>query len=205
LVSAQQVKELREITGAGMMDCKKALEECSGDIEKAIDFLRKKGITDATKKAGRVAQEGLVEAYIHLGGKIGVLVEVNCETDFVARTDEFKSLTKDIAMQIAAYSPKYVKREEVPAQVIEEEKEIFKNQALNEGKPENVIDRIVEGRIEKYYAEICLLEQPYVRDDKKKVEEVIKEKIALLGENIEVNRFCRFEVGEAFDKKSSCS
>jgi len=123
----------------------------------------------------------------------------------VARTDEFKSLTKDIAMQIAAYSPKYVKREEVPAQVIEEEKEIFKNQALNEGKPENVIDRIVEGRIEKYYAEICLLEQPYVRDDKKKVEEVIKEKIALLGENIEVNRFCRFEVGEAFDKKSSCS
>jgi len=205
LVSAQQVKELREITGAGMMDCKKALEECSGDIEKAIDFLRKKGITDATKKAGRVAQKGLVEAYIHLGGKIGVLVEVNCETDFVARTDEFKSLTKDIAMQIAAYSPKYVKREEVPAQVIEEEKEIFKNQALNEGKPENVIDRIVEGRIEKYYAEICLLEQPYVRDDKKKVEEVIKEKIALLGENIEVNRFCRFEVGEAFDKKSSCS
>lgn len=205
MVSAQQVKELREITGAGMMDCKKALEECSGDIEKAIDFLRKKGITDATKKAGRVAQEGLVEAYIHLGGKIGVLVEVNCETDFVARTDEFKSLTKDIAMQIAAYSPKYVKREEVPAQVIEEEKEIFKNQALNEGKPENVIDRIVEGRIEKYYAEICLLEQPYVRDDKKKVEEVIKEKIALLGENIEVNRFCRFEVGEAFDKKSSCS
>jgi elongation factor Ts len=205
LVSAQQVKELREITGAGMMDCKKALEECSGDIEKAIDFLRKKGITDATKKAGRVAQEGLVEAYIHLGGKIGVLVEVNCETDFVARTDEFKSLTKDIAMQIAAYSPKYVKREEVPAQVIEEEKEIFKNQALNEGKPENVIDRIVEGRIEKYYAEVCLLEQPYVRDDKKKVEEVIKEKIALLGENIEVNRFCRFEVGEALDKKSSCS
>lgn len=205
MVSAQQVKELREITGAGMMDCKKALEECSGDIEKAIDFLRKKGITDATKKAGRVAQEGLVEAYIHLGGKIGVLVEVNCETDFVARTDEFKSLTKDIAMQIAAYSPKYVKREEVPAQVIEEEKEIFKNQALNEGKPENVIDRIVEGRIEKYYAEICLLEQPYVRDDKKKVEEVIKEKIALLGENIEVNRFCRFEVGEALDKKSSCS
>ena len=205
MVSAQQVKELREITGAGMMDCKKALEECSGDIEKAIDFLRKKGITDATKKAGRVAQEGLVEAYIHLGGKIGVLVEVNCETDFVARTDEFKSLTKDIAMQIAAYSPKYVKREEVPAQVIEEEKEIFKNQALNEGKPENVIDRIVEGRIEKYYAEVCLLEQPYVRDDKKKVEEVIKEKIALLGENIEVNRFCRFEVGEALDKKSSCS
>lgn len=205
MVSAQQVKELREITGAGMMDCKKALEECSGDIEKAIDFLRKKGITDATKKAGRVAQEGLVEAYIHLGGKIGVLVEVNCETDFVARTDEFKSLVKDIAMQIAAYSPKYVKREEVPAQVIEEEKEIFKNQALNEGKPENVIDRIVEGRIEKYYAEVCLLEQPYVRDDKKKVEEVIKEKIALLGENIEVNRFCRFEVGEALDKKSSCS
>lgn len=205
MVTAQQVKELREITGAGMMDCKKALEECNGDIEKAIDFLRKKGMADAAKKAGRIAQEGLIEAYIHMGGKIGVLVEVNCETDFVARTDEFKSLAKDIAMQIAAYSPKYVKREEVPAEVIEKEKEIFKSQALNEGKPESVIDRIVEGRLEKYFAEICLLEQPYIRDDKKKIEEVIKEKITQLGENIEVRRFCRFELGETIDKIPGCT
>ncbi|KKM11812.1 elongation factor Ts [Clostridiales bacterium PH28_bin88] len=202
MISAGQVKELRERTGAGMMDCKKALETTGGDMEKAIEFLREKGLAAAAKKAGRITSEGLVEAYIHGGGRIGVLVEVNCETDFVAKTEEFKELCRDIAMQVAASRPEYVSREEVSGEVIEKEKSILRAQALNEGKPEKIVDRMVEGRIEKFFKETCLLEQPFIKDPDKSVQQLITEKIAKIGENISVRRFARFELGEGLAKRA---
>ena len=194
-ISAAQVKELREKTGAGMMDCKKALTEANGDMDKAIEILREKGLAAAAKKAGRVAAEGLVESYIHAGGRIGVLVEVNCETDFVAKTEEFRSFVRDIAMQIAAMNPKYVKRDEVPAEEVDKEREILRTQALNEGKPEHIVEKIVEGRLEKYFKEVCLLEQPFIKDGDKTIEQLVKEMIARIGENISIRRFVRFELG----------
>lgn len=200
-ISASLVKELRELTGAGMMDCKKALQESNGNIEKAIEYLRENGLAKAAKKAGRLASEGIVEAYIHGGGRIGVLVEVNIETDFAAKNEEFRSFVKDIAMQIAAMSPQYVRREEVPAEVVEKEKEILKAQAMNEGKPEHIAEKMVAGRLEKFFNEVCLLEQPFIKDSDKTVEQVLKEKIALIGENINIRRFVRFEKGEGLEKK----
>ncbi|CAB3392456.1 translation elongation factor Ts [Kyrpidia spormannii] len=200
-ITAAQVKELRERTGAGMMDCKKALTDAEGDMDKAIQLLRERGLAAAAKKAGRVATEGLVEAYIHGGGRIGVLVEVNCETDFVANTDEFRSLVKDIAMQVAASRPEYVRREEVPAEVIEKEKSIYRAQAEAEGKPAAIVERMVEGRLEKFYKEACLLEQPFIKNPDITVEQLVKEKISKIGENISVRRFSRFELGEGLEKK----
>ncbi|CAH8770031.1 translation elongation factor Ts [Paenibacillus dendritiformis] len=200
-VSAGAVKELREKTGAGMLDCKKALEEANGDLEKAAELLREKGLAAAAKKAGRVATEGVVESYIHAGGRIGVLVEINCETDFVAKTDQFKEFARDIAMQIAAASPKFVRREEVPQEEIEKEKEILKAQALNEGKPEKIIEKMVEGRINKYFEEFCLLEQSFIKDPDKTIETLLNEKIAAIGENISIRRFVRYELGEGLEKK----
>ncbi|NLH45796.1 MAG: translation elongation factor Ts [Acholeplasmataceae bacterium] len=202
-ITAALVKELRERTGAGMMDCKKALTETSGDIDKAIDFLREKGLAAAAKKAGRVAAEGLVEAYIHAGGRIGVLVEVNCETDFVAKTDAFKTLAKDIAMHIAAANPTYLKREEVPTNELEHEKEVLSEQARNEGKPEKIIEKMVTGRIEKYYKEVCLLDQDFVKDPDKTISDLITESIAKIGENISIRRFTRYYLGEGIEKKET--
>mgnify|MGYP000250298938 CR=1 FL=1 len=196
MFTAKDVKELRERTGAGMMDCKKALTEANGDMEKAIEILREKGLAAAAKKAGRIAAEGIVEAYIHGNGRIGVLVEVNTETDFVARNEDFRAFVKDIAMQIAAANPQYVRREEVPSEVVEKEREILKAQAMNEGKPEKIVDKIVEGRLEKFYKEVCLLEQPFIKDPDKTVQDVLTEKIAVIGENINIRRFVRFEKGE---------
>lgn len=201
MITAAMVKELRERTGAGMMDCKKALAEVEGDMEKAIEFLREKGLAAAAKKAGRIAAEGLVEAYIHGGGRIGVLLELNCETDFVAKTDDFKALCRDIAMQIAAGKPEYVSREEISQEVIEKEKEIFRAQALNEGKPEKIVDKMVDGRIEKYYKEVCLLEQLYIKDTDKTIQQIINETISKIGENISIRRFVRYEVGEGLEKR----
>ena len=195
-ITAALVKELRERTGAGMMDCKKALAATEGDMDKAIDFLREKGLAAAAKKAGRIAAEGLVESYIHGGGRIGVLVEVNCETDFVAKTDAFKSLVKDIAMHIAAANPSYLRREEVPAAELEHEKMVLSEQARNEGKPEKIIEKMVTGRIEKYYKEVCLLEQPFVKDPDKTISDLITESIAKIGENIAIRRFTRYQLGE---------
>ena len=200
-ITAAQVKELREMTGAGMMDCKKALTATEGDMDKAIDFLREKGLAAAAKKAGRIAAEGLVESYIHGGGRIGVLVEVNCETDFVAKTDAFKSLVKDIAMHIAAANPSYLSREEVPAAELEHEKMVLSEQARNEGKPEKIIEKMVTGRIEKYYKEVCLLEQPFVKDPDKTISDLITESIAKIGENIAIRRFTRYQLGEGIEKK----
>jgi elongation factor Ts len=201
MITAEMVKQLRERTGAGMMDCKKALTESNGDTEKAIEFLREKGLANAAKKAGRIAAEGLVEAYIHGGGRIGVLVEVNIETDFAAKNEEFKQMVKDIAMQIAASKPEYVKREDVPAAVIENEKEILRAQAKNEGKPEKIIEKMVEGRIEKFYAESCLMEQAFIKDPDITVGQLVTEKIAKIGENISIRRFTRYERGEGIAKK----
>jgi elongation factor Ts len=203
VISANLVKELRERTGAGMMDCKRALVACNGDIEKAIDELRTKGLAKAAKKAGRIASEGVVTSYIHMGGKIGVLVEVNCETDFVAKTAEFKQLAYDIAMQIAASNPGYVSRDEVPEEVLNREKEILKAQAREEGKPEQIIEKMVVGRLEKFYKEHCLLEQPYIKDPDKTVQELVHENIAKMGENISVRRFVRYQLGEGIEKKES--
>lgn len=200
-ITAALVKELRERTGAGMMDCKKALSATYGDLEKAIDFLREKGLAAAAKKAGRVAAEGLVEAYIHGGGRIGVLVEVNCETDFVAKTDAFKELVKDIAMHIAATNPSYLKREEVPTAELEHEQAVLAEQARNEGKPEKIIEKMVAGRIEKYYKEVCLMEQPFVKDPDKTISDLITESIAKIGENISIRRFTRYQLGEGIEKK----
>ena len=200
-ITANDVKELRERTGAGMMDCKRALTEADGNMDKAIEILREKGLAAAAKKSGRIAAEGLVASYIHMGGRIGVLVEVNCETDFVAKTDNFKDLVHDVAVQIAATNPQYVSKAEVPADVIEKEKEILRAQALNEGKPEKIVDRMVEGRIEKYYKEVCLLEQPFVKDSDKTVKGMIMEAIASIGENISVRRFVRYEMGEGLEKR----
>ena len=200
-ITAALVKELRERTGAGMMDCKKALTETSGDIDKAIDFLREKGLAAAAKKAGRVAAEGLVEAYIHAGGRIGVLVEINCETDFVAKTDAFKNLAKDIAMHIAAANPTYLRRDEVPTNELEHEKEVLSEQARNEGKPEKIIEKMVAGRIEKYYKEVCLLDQAFVKDSDKTITQLVTESIAKIGENISIRRFARYQLGEGIEKK----
>lgn len=200
-VDAKSVKELRERTGAGMLDCKKALEEANGDITKAAELLREKGLSAAANKAGRVATEGVVESYIHAGGRIGVLVEINCETDFVGKTDAFKEFARDIAMQIAAASPRYVRREEVPAEEVEKEKEILKAQALNEGKPEKIVEKMVEGRIAKFYEEFCLLEQSFVKDQDKTISQLLNEKISTIGENISIRRFVRYELGEGLEKK----
>ena len=200
--TAQDVKMLREKTGAGMMDCKKALEETNGDIEKAVDYLREKGIAKAAKKATRIDAEGIVDSYIHMGGKVGVLLEVNCETDFVARGEQFKELVHDIALQIAAANPSYVTVEEVPADVIEKEKEILRAQAIEEGKPEKIIEKMVEGRIKTFYDENCLLCQKFVKDPSKTVEEMVVSATATIGEKISVRRFVRYEMGEGLQKKT---
>ena len=186
------------------MDCKKALGETNGDLEKAIELLREKGLAAAAKKSGRIAAEGIVESYIHMGGKIGVLVEVNCETDFVARTDEFRAFVRDVAMQIAATNPQVISREEVSKEMLQKERDILRAQALNEGKPEKIVEKIVEGRIEKYYAEHCLLEQAFIRDTDVTITGLMKEKIAKIGENISIRRFVRYEMGEGLEKKG-CS
>lgn len=199
-VTASMVKELRETTGAGMMDCKKALVETEGNIEEAVKYLREKGIAKAAKKMDRIASEGIIASYIH-GGRIGVIVEINSETDFVAKNADFQEFGKDIAMQVAAANPLYVRAEEVPAEAIEKEKEILRNQALNEGKPAQIVDKMVEGRIAKYYKEVCLLEQPFIKDPDKTIDQLLKEKIALIGENLSIRRFARFEVGEGIEKK----
>ncbi len=203
MVTASMVKELRERTGAGMMDCKKALGETNGDLDKAVDLLREKGLAAAAKKANRVASEGVVESYIHGAGRIGVLVEINCETDFVAKTDGFKALAKDIAMQIAASSPQYLSKEEVPEEVLNRERDVLRAQALNEGKPEKIVEKMVDGRIEKYYKEVCLLEQAFVKDPDKSISQIITENIAKIGENISVRRFVRYQLGEGIEKKAN--
>lgn len=202
-ITAGMVKELRETTSAGMMDCKKALQETNGNMEDAVKLLREKGLAKAAKKAGRVASEGAVISYIHGGGRIGVLVEINTETDFVGKLDEFKEFGRDIAMQIAASSPLFVRKEEVPADAIEKEKEILRAQALNEGKPVAIVDKMVEGRISKYYKEVCLMEQPFIKDPDKTIEQLLQEKIARIGENISIRRFSRYEVGEGIEKEES--
>ena len=200
-ISASMIKELRERTSAGLNDCKKALTETNGDMEKAADYLREKGLAAAAKKAGRIASEGIVEAYIHGGGRIGVLVEVNCETDFVARNDVFRGFVKDVAMHIAATNPLYVSKDDVPAEDIEKEKAVLRAQALNEGKPEKIVDKMVEGRISKFYENYCLLEQPFVKDPEKKVSDILNGLIATIGEKITVRRFVRYEKGEGLAKK----
>ena len=199
-VTALMVKELRETTGAGMMDCKKALVETNGNIEEAVKYLREKGIAKAAKKMDRIASEGIISSYIH-GGRIGVIVEINSETDFVAKNAEFQEFGKDIAMQVAAANPIYVRIEDVPAEAIEKEKEILRNQALNEGKPAQIVDKMVEGRIAKYYKEVCVLEQSFIKDPDKTIDQLLKEKIAVIGENLSIRRFARFEVGEGLEKK----
>ena len=200
-VTTEQIKMLRERTGAGIMDCKNALINAEGDIDKACDILRELGVAKAAKKANRIAAEGVVHSYIHMGGKIGVLLEVNCETDFVARSDAFMDLVKDLGLQIAASAPEYVSREEVPATRIEKEKELLRAEALNEGKPEKIIDRIVEGGVNKLYSEICLLEQNFIKDPSKKVLDVVNEAVAKIGEKINVRRFVRYEMGEGLEKR----
>ena len=200
-VSAGTVKELRERTGAGMMDCKKALSETGGDLQKAVDYLRQKGLAAAAKKADRAAADGAVGAYVHPGGKIGVLVEINCETDFVARTGEFQALLKDIAMQVAAANPRVVRREDVSPAELEKEKAIYRQQALETGKPEKVVEKIVEGKIERFFSEICLLEQSFIKDPDKNVTSVINDAIARLGENIQIRRFARYHLGEGFSRE----
>ncbi len=195
-ITAQMVKELRDMTGAGILDCRKALDKADGDIDKAVDLLREKGLAQAAKRMSREANDGLITSYIHGNGRIGVLLEVNCETDFVARTDEFKALVDEIAMQIAAMSPQYVLRDDVPEDVVAREREIYRNWALEEGKPEHIIDRIVDGRLEKFFADVCLWEQEYIRDDERTIGELVKEAISTLGENIIVRRFVRYQLGE---------
>lgn len=201
MITAKQVKELRERTGVGMMDCKNALVEADGDVKKASEILREKGLAKAAKKSSRIAAEGLVMSYIHGGGRIGVLVEVNIETDFAAKNENFQGFVRDIAMQIAATKPEYLSREEVPIDAINKEKEILRNQALNEGKPEKIVDKMVEGRIEKYYKGVCLLEQPYIKDTDKTISQLQTEMVALIGENINIRRFTRYEMGEGLEKR----
>ena len=200
-VTASMVKDLREKSGAGMMDCKKALAETGGDMQKAFDYLRLKGLAAAAKKADRAASDGAVGAYVHAGGKIGVLVEINCETDFVARTTEFQTLLKDVAMQIAAASPRCVRREEVTVADLDKEREIYRQQALESGKPEKIVDKIVDGKIDKFYSEVCLLEQSFIKDPDKKVIDVVNDAIARLGENIQIRRFSRYHLGEGVGKE----
>ncbi|XID95097.1 translation elongation factor Ts [Paenibacillaceae bacterium WGS1546] len=201
-VNAADVKTLRERTGAGMLDCKKALEEANGDLTKAAELLREKGLAAAAKKGDRIATEGVVESYIHGGGRIGVLVEVNCETDFVAKTEQFRSFVKDIAMHIAAANPKFLAREDVSQAELDKEKEILRNQALNEGKPEKIVDKMVEGRMNKFYEENCLMEQVFVKDQDKTITTLLNEKIAAIGEKISIRRFARYELGEGLEKKA---
>jgi len=195
-IDAKTVKELRERTLAPIMDCKRALEEAQGNFDKAIDLLREKGLKTSQKKATRSAKDGLVSAYIHPGGKIGVLVEVSCETDFVARTEDFKELVKNLSMQIAASNPLYLSREDVPLAILEKEKDIYRNQALHEGKPEKIVDKIIAGKIEKFFSEVCLIEQSYVREPEVTIKELLDSQIGKLGENIIIRRFCRYQLGE---------
>jgi|SoiMethySBSTD1v2_1073268.scaffolds.fasta_scaffold26116_1 elongation factor Ts len=202
-ISAQMVKDLREKTGAGMMDCKNALVEATGDIEQAIVILRKKGLASAQKKAARIAAEGMIGHYIHAGGKLGVLVEVNCETDFAARSDDFHALVKDIAMHIAAQNPLYVRREDVPGEVLEKEREIYKDQARASGKPANIVDKIAEGKLESYYEMACLYDQKFVKDPNITVKDLLNNAIGKIGENIQVRRFSRFKTGEGLEKRST--
>jgi elongation factor Ts len=202
-ISANQVKELREKTGAGMMDCKNALSEANGDMEQAIVVLRKKGLATAQKKAARVAAEGMIGHYIHAGGKLGVLVEVNCETDFAAKSADFQQLVKDVAMHIAAQNPLYVRRDEVPPEVLEKEREIYRDQARQSGKPANIIDKIAEGKLESYYQMSCLYDQQFVKDPSQTVEQLINSLIGKIGENIRVRRFTRFKTGEGLEKRST--
>ena len=195
-VTSQMVKELREKTGCGMMDCKRALEKSEGDIQKAIDILREQGMATAAKKAGRIAKEGIIYSYIHPGDKLGVLVEINCETDFVARTEDFKNLAKDVAMQVAATNPLVISRAELKEETIQKEKDIYRAQAKSEGKPEKILDKIVEGKLEKYFQEVCLLEQAFIKDEDRSIHDRLNETIAKLGENITIKRFVRFRLGE---------
>lgn len=199
-ITPQMVKEIRDRTGAPFLDCKKALEETGGDFEKAIDLLRIKGLAKAAKKVGRETPEGIIASYIHAGGKIGVMVEVNCETDFVARNEEFQAFAKEIAMQIAATNPRFIRKEDVSEEVVAKEREILKAQVIESGKPENVADRIVDGKIEKFYEEVCLLEQPYIRDPKIKVRDLLNSLIAKIGENIVIRRFVRYQLGEPLEE-----
>jgi len=195
-ITAEMVKQLRDKTGAGMMDCKAALGESGGDMDKAIEILRKKGLASAAKRAGRATNNGLIGHYIHMGGKVGVLVEVNCETDFVARTDDFQTLAKEIAMHIAAADPKFVRREDIPANVLEKEREIYRAQFAGSGKPANVIEKIVDGKLESYYAQVCLMDQPSVRDPNVTIQQMVSAATAKTGENVTVSRFCRFKLGD---------
>jgi len=196
-ITTDMVKELRQATAAGILDCRKALEIAEGDFDKAVDYLREKGLAKAAKRMDREAKDGLIVSYIHGGGRIGVLIEVNCETDFVARTDEFRAMVEDIALQIAAMSPKYIKREDISASALERERSIFRAQALEEGKPEQVVDRIVEGRMDKFYQEACLLEQEFIRNEEQTIGDLLKDAMTKTGENIIVRRFARFELGES--------
>lgn len=202
MFTTEDIVKLRKRTNAGMMDCKAALTETNGDLDKATEWLREKGIAKAAKKADRIAAEGLVYSYIHMGGKIGVLVEVNCETDFVSRSDNFVSLCKDIALHIAAAKPLYVEQSEVPADVLNHEKEILRAQALNEGKPEAIVDKMIEGRVRKFYEEVCLLEQPFVKDPSKTIKDIVNEAVLTIGEKISIRRFTRYEMGEGLEKRS---
>jgi elongation factor Ts len=195
-ITAKMVKELREKTGLGMMDCKKALEECNGSFDEAVDYLRKKGALKAAKREGRATSEGRIGSYIHMNGKIGVLLELNCESDFVAKTEQFAELLKDLCMQVAASSPRWVASTDVPAEVVDKEKEIYMAQAKEAGKPEKMLEKIAEGKLKKFYSEVALLDQPFVKEPEKTVSELIKEKMAQLGENMTVGRFCRFQLGE---------
>jgi elongation factor Ts len=195
-ITTEMVKQLRDKTGAGMMDCKAALTEAGGDMDKAIEILRKKGLASAAKRAGRATNNGLIGHYIHMGGKVGVLVEVNCETDFVARTDDFQTLAKEVAMHIAAADPKFVRREEIPAEILDKEREIYRAQFAASGKPANVIEKIVDGKLESYYAQVCLLDQPSVRDPNVTVQQMVSAATAKTGENVTISRFARFKLGE---------
>lgn len=203
-IDAKVVKALREKTGAGMMDCKKALQEAGGNEEKAVDILREKGLSAAARRSERAANQGIIDSYIHLGGKIGVLVEVNCETDFVARNDEFREFVRNICLQVAAANPLYLNKEEVPEKILEKERQIIKAQALHDGKPEKVIEKIVEGRLEKFYRDNCLMEQTYIKDEEMNIRELLTNLIARIGENIVIRRFSRFEIGEVLDNDPSC-
>ena len=202
MFTTEDIVKLRKRTNAGMMDCKNALTETNGDLDKATEWLREKGIAKAAKKADRIAAEGLVYSYIHMGGKIGVLVEVNCETDFVSRSDSFVALCKDVALHIAAAKPLYVEQAEVPVDVLNHEKEILRNQAINEGKPEAIVDKMIEGRVKKFYEEVCLLQQPFVKDPSKSISDIVNEAILTIGEKISIRRFTRYEMGEGLEKRS---
>ncbi len=199
-ITADAVKKLREKTGVGLMDCKEALKNCNGDMEKAVDFLREKGLAKLQKRMGRVASEGSVAAYIHTGGKVGAMVEINCETDFVAKTDQFQNFVKDVAMQITASNPLYVKREDVPADHIEREKTIYRNQALESGKPEKILDKIAEGKLEKFYQEVCLVEQTFIKNPDMTIKDLLEELLVKTGEKIVINRFVRFQLGETLQE-----